>query len=103
MVTQVNEKAIKFSETNSVKKAQMIGQKVAYNFEYVRSSKNISKKLSFNPKISQEYNITVSNGTTEVSYNSGDISFPTRYEGPTYNLKTTENYILTYDGGVVVK
>lgn len=99
MVTQVNKKAVKFSESESIKKAQLIGQKVAYNFEFVKAHGNITKKLTFSPKYEKQYNITISNGTTAVSHGSGNIIFPTRYQGPSYELNTSETYTITYNEG----
>lgn len=102
LVTSMSDRAIEYSRSSPYYDAQDIAQKVAYKVDYVISEKNTSLDLEFSPRITEEYNITIGSGQVLVNFDTGDSSFPTRYNGTDIELKTNQSYTISYQGGLVV-
>lgn len=100
LVTELNDRAIQYSQSTPYSEAQEIAQKTAYTVNYVRANENSSKVLDFDPSLEQ-YNITVGSGQVSVRFESGSSSFPTSYEGSVNSLNSTDEYIVRYDDELV--
>ena len=103
LVTQVNDRAVQFSESVPYKEAQLIGQKVSYTFDYVKAEGNASKKLQFNSDLAKKYEIMVKENSTTVSFDNGNVTVLNRYPGPELNLDASKVYEVSYNGSYHIK
>ena len=103
LVTQVNDRAVQFSESVPYKEAQLIGQKVSYTFDYVKAEGNASKKLEFDSDLTKEYEITLKENSTTVSFDDGNVTVLNRYSGPELNLDASKVYEVSYNGSYHIK
>lgn len=103
LVTELTDRAIQYSKSSPYSEAQKIAQEVSYTFDYLKTQKNASRDLDFDPGLRKDYTITVGNGQTVVSFDSGSASFPTRYKGSSLDLKANQSYVVSYNGSYSVK
>jgi len=103
LVTQVNDRAVQFSESVPYKEAQLIGQKVSYTFDYVKAEGKASKKLQFNSDLAKKYKITVKENSTTVGFDDGNVTVLNRYSGPELNLDASKVYEVSYNGSYHIK
>lgn len=103
LITQINEKAIEFENSESYKESRFIGQKVSYIIDYVKSEGNMSKTLEFDSDLKEQYDIVLEQNRTTIIFDEGNTTIRNTYSGPKKILNTTENYEVKYNDSFHIK